>query len=71
MKVEIEIVGFAPKQKLSIMRMLEQFVLEMPLNISIGKATIKEVGGKKNGKQISPKREPPKTTKTKARDKAH
>ena len=55
MKVEIEIVGYAPKQKEHILKMLEDFVSDMPNNIRIGTAKIKEVGGKKNAKQVSPK----------------
>ncbi len=50
MKVEIEVIGHAPKQKAMIMKMIEDFVRDMPKHISIGAAKVKEVGGKKNGK---------------------
>lgn len=55
MKVEIEIVGYAPKQKANLMKMIEDFVRDMPNQVSIGTARIKEVGSKKNAKQVSPK----------------
>lgn len=52
MKVEIEIIGHAPKQKAQILKRLEDFVSNLSNEISIGTAKIKEVGGKKRAKQI-------------------
>lgn len=52
MKVEIEIIGHAPKQKAQILKRLEDFVKNLPNEIAIGTVRIKEVGGKKSAKQI-------------------
>lgn len=52
MKVEIEIVGHSPKQKPQILKLLGDFVKNLPNEISIGTARIKEVGSKKRAKQI-------------------
>ena len=49
MKVQIEIVGHAPKQKKIILKKLTEFVENLPNEISIGTAKIREVGGKKDG----------------------
>lgn len=54
MKLEIEVKGYAPKQKAMVKKMLEDFIADMPNHISIGAASIREVGGKKSAKQIQP-----------------
>jgi len=43
MKVQIEIIGHAPKQKVALMRMLKEFADDIPNHISIGSVKFKEI----------------------------
>ncbi len=52
MKVQIEIIGYAPKQKAALLKMLKDFAEELPSRISIGSVKFKEVNkvkGARNG----------------------
>lgn len=51
MKVQIEIIGHAPKQKAALLKMLKDFTDELPSRISVGavKLTEVKVKGARNG----------------------
>jgi hypothetical protein len=57
MKFTIEVCGHTPKQKVMIERMVKEFVNDLPERISISLVKFEVVGGKKDGKQISRKKE--------------